>query len=177
MAEPRTIAVLADCHIHPARGLDWPPALLERLAGVDLIVTLGDMGEAAGLEALGAIAPVIGVRGADDGEDERTAPKSRLLSLRGAHIGCVFDAVRAGLAAEREPWAFAADCERTETELFGRRVDLVLHAGTHRPTVETCGGRLVVNPGSATLPDDHAPAAFAPITLGDNGPQAEIVVV
>jgi predicted phosphodiesterase len=54
---------------------------------------------------------------------------------------------------------------------------VLLHAGTHRPTVETFAGRLAVNPGSATLPDDHAPAAFARITFTADGPDAEIVAV
>ena len=54
----RRIAVLADCHIHPGGGPEFPPGVLEALAGVDLIVTLGDMGEAAALapsQALGRI--------------------------------------------------------------------------------------------------------------------------
>jgi len=177
MSDPRTIAVLADCHIHPARGLDWPAAVLEALQGADLIVTLGDMGEAVGLTALAAIAPVIGVRGADDGEDERTAAKARVIEAGGRRVGCIFDAVEAGLATAREPWASAADYETREQALFGAPVDVLLHAGTHRPTVESFAGRLAVNPGSAMLPDDHAPAAFARLSFEAGEPDAQIVVV
>ena len=177
MSDPRTIAILADCHIHPARGLDWPAAVLERLGGADLIVTLGDMGEAVGLAALAAIAPVLGVRGADDGEDERTAAKARVIEAGGRRIGCIFDAVDLGLATAREPWAAAADYDARETALFGAPVDILLHAGTHRPSVETFAGRVAINPGSALLPDDHAPAAYARLTFDAGEPDAEIVVI
>ena len=177
MPEPRAIAVLADCHIHPGHGITWPLAVLERLAGVDLIVTLGDMGESAGLEALANVAPLVGVRGQDDGEDERTGLRARVVELGGLAVGCVFDAVAAGLASAREPFAAATDYEAAEARLFGRRIDVLLHAGTHRPTVETFAGRLAVNPGSATLPDDHAPAAFARLTVGETGPDAEIIAL
>jgi len=61
----RTIAVVADCHIHPPR-IAFPEAALEAMSGADLIVTLGDMGETSGLDQLAAIAPVVGVLGGDD---------------------------------------------------------------------------------------------------------------
>jgi hypothetical protein len=44
MADPIVIAVLADCHIHPAAGIDWPPGALAALVGANRIITLGDMG-------------------------------------------------------------------------------------------------------------------------------------
>jgi hypothetical protein len=50
--EVRKVAVLADCHIHPGRCPDWTPAALAAIGDVDLIVTLGDMGEVAGLDRL-----------------------------------------------------------------------------------------------------------------------------
>jgi hypothetical protein len=41
----RAIVVLGDCHIHPAKGVDWPLLALDAFKGADLFVTLGDMGE------------------------------------------------------------------------------------------------------------------------------------
>src|SRR5215467_5287848 len=75
------VAVLADCHIHPGGGPAFPPALFEILDAEDpdLIVTLGDMGEPAGLDELSEFAPVIGVRGQDDSDDPRTDNKLLLL--------------------------------------------------------------------------------------------------
>jgi len=146
------IAVLADCHIHPGGGVDWPAAALEALAGADLIVTLGDMGEARGLEALAAVAPVIGVKGADDGDDPRTAPAARVLEAVGVRIGCVFDPVAAGLAVGSAPLVPVEAFAAAEARLFGRPVTVVLYASTHAPAIDDLEGRLWVNPGSATLP-------------------------
>lgn len=73
-----TLTVLADCHIHEG-GPQFPPALFPKLQGVDLIVTLGDMGDSSALDQLQEIARVLGVRGQDDAEDIRT----RRFALRG----------------------------------------------------------------------------------------------
>lgn len=174
----REIAVMADCHIHPGRGADWPPAVLDALAGADLIVTVGDMGEASGLAALSAVAPVIGVRGADDGDDPRTGPKSRAIEAGGVRIGCVFDAVGAGLAMGRDPIAPADDTATTEARLFGGPVAVVLHASTHAPSIEEAAGRLWVNPGSATLPADKgAGGSLVRLTVETSGVNARIVRV
>ena len=99
----RAIVVLGDCHIHPAKGVDWPLLALDAFKGADLFVTLGDMGERAGLDALARLAPVIGVHGRDDEDDPRTAPTLRVLEAGGLRIGCVFDPVEAGVALQAEP--------------------------------------------------------------------------
>ena len=99
----RAIVVLGDCHIHPTKGIDWPPLALDAFNGADLFVTLGDMGERAGLDALTRLAPVIGVHGRDDEDDPRTAPALRVLEAGGLRIGCVFDPVEAGVALQAEP--------------------------------------------------------------------------
>jgi putative phosphoesterase len=169
------VAVLADCHIHPGGGPEFPPAVLDALAGVDLIVTLGDMGEAAGLDQLSAIAPVLGVHGADDSDDPRTAPGLRLLTLDGRRLGCVFDATSAGLATASDPFSPASDLGARMEELFGGAIDILLHASTHRPEATRIGRLQVVNPGSAVLPSDGSPRAFARLTVTDGAVEAEIV--
>jgi predicted phosphodiesterase len=149
-------AVLADCHIHPGGGPAFPADVFEALEGVDLIVTLGDMGEAAGLDQLCEIAPVIGVRGADDSDDPRT--DTQLLVLAGADfaIGCVFDAAAAGLALGSDPFTPAPDFAAAAERLFGRPIRALLHASTHRPETVELDGCLVLNPGSAVLPAEGA---------------------
>ena len=152
MADPRTIAVLADCHIHPGK-IDWPPAALAALSGVGLIVTLGDMGERAGLEALAAIAPVTGVRGEDDEDDPRTSPTSRRLEFGGVSFGCVFNPAKHGLT----PGDTAA-----ESALFGEPIDVLLRASTHIATTNKAAGRLEVDPGSVTCRTRPSPAVRSP---------------
>ena len=172
----RRIAVLADCHIHPGGGPEFPPAVLEALAGVDLIVTLGDMGEAAALDQLAAIAPVTGTHGADDSDDPRTAPRFRALSCGPAGvIGCVFDATAAGLATRSGPFAPAPGWSDAAARLFGTGARILLHAATHRAKIASVDGWTVVNPGSAVLPADGDVRSFALLTVRDGAVTAEIV--
>lgn len=165
-----TIAVLADCHIHPGGGPEFPAALLEALAGVDLIVTLGDMGDSAGLDQLEAIAPVMGVRGQDDADDPRTARRALVLNSGSMDIGCVFDPIDAGLAKSVDPFEEAPDANATSEALFGVHVDLLLYAGTHKVGGGPFGPHgSAMNPGSAVLPAEGARATFLRLVIGDRG--------
>jgi len=57
--------------------------------------------------------------------------------------------------------------------LFGRRVDVVAFAATHRPLLLRKDGVLFVNPGSPNLPA-AGPGTVAIIELGHPEPRAEI---
>jgi predicted phosphodiesterase len=173
------IAVLADCHIHPGGGPAFPPQLFDILDAEDpdLIVTLGDMGEAAGLDELAEFAPVIGVRGQDDSDDPRT--DNHLLVLDGGLnvIGCVFDPKAAGLVSSADPFAPLDDFDAVSARLFGRRINLLLYASTHKAALPTPdhGGVLAINPGSAVLPGEGARPTFALLTAGDHSAGWQIV--
>lgn len=176
----RRIAVLADCHIHPDGGPDWSETALAAIAGADLIVTLGDMGERAGLDRLAEIAPVVGVLGRDDEDDPRAAEVVRLVEAGGAALGCVFDPVAAGLAASLDPFEPAADWDELIETLFDGPIDALLYASTHAPAISEADGVLAVNPGSLTLPrglEDGAPGSFAWLDLANGAVEAEIVHV
>jgi len=178
MSEPidaRTIVVLADCHIHPAKGIDWPAAALDAFAGADLFITLGDMGERLGLDALARIAPVVGVRGVDDEPDPRAAGKVRLFDAGGVGIGCVFDPVDVGVATGKEPLQPAGD--GSVPRVFGGPAVVVLWAPTHKAGIAEADGVLWVNPGSATLPGDGAVKSFARVWIEDGAARAEIVPI
>ena len=173
IVQARTIVVLADCHIHPSKGIDWPQSALDAFAGADLFVTLGDMGERVGLEALTRLAPVIGVQGRDDEDDPRTAARLRVLEVGNIRIGCVFDPVEAGAALQVDPLVCASS-EALNT-LFETPLDALLWASTHTPSIERATGRLHVNPGSVTLPGKGARASFARLTVASGAIDAEIV--
>ncbi len=176
----RRIAVLADCHVHPGGGPDWTPAVLEALGGVDTILTLGDMGESAGLDRLAEIAPVTGVAGMDDQPDPRTELGARCLEVAGQAVGLIFDPKAAGLAVSLEPFVPAPGWRDRAAALFGRPIDILLHASTHRPAISQVDGVLVVDPGSALLPAGQelgARGAFARLVVGAAGLTAEIVQV
>jgi len=173
--EGTEIAVLADCHIHEG-GPQFPTALFDKLAGVDLIVTLGDMGEASGLDQLAAIAPVVGVRGQDDSDDPRT--EARFLALRNERydLGCVFDAKAAGLARSSDPFVAAQQGADVSRRLFGAYVDVLLHASTHKPDEAQFGPRgSALNPGSAVLPVEGAKPSFLLLKVTAEGCFGRIV--
>ncbi len=178
MAKPIVIAVLADCHIHPGAGIDWPPGALEKLAGVDRIITLGDMGEAEELDALVAIAPLAGVLGEDDQPNEIIRTLTLTLEEGGLIIGCVFDPVIANLAESKGPFVPDADAAEAEEDLFDGPLDVLLCASTHKAEITNVGGRLTVDPGSLTLPEDKdkgARGTFAKLIIEDGVARAEIV--
>lgn len=180
MADRITIAVLADCHIHPAAGIDWPPGVLAALAGVDRILTLGDMGEASGLVALRVIAPVAGVLGEDDEPSEEIQTLTLALEEGGLIIGCVFDPVIANLAESKGPFVADPDSAEAEEDLFDGPLDVLLCASTHKAQVLDVAGRLTVDPGSLTLPEGKAEGArgtFARLIIEGGVARAEIVEI
>lgn len=171
------VAVLADCHIHEG-GPQFPPALFPRLQGVDLIVTLGDMGEKSGLDQLQEIAPVMGVRGQDDVEDMRIRRELLVLESGRYHIGCVFDAKAAGLASSSDPFIPADDAAVVSNRLFGCHVDILLHAGTHKAEEARFGSKgSALNPGSAVLPAEGSRPSFLRLKVTPEGCYGQIIWV
>lgn len=175
--EGTRVAVLADCHIRDG-GPQFPPALFPRLLGADLIVTLGDMGERAGLDQLEEIAPVRGVRGTDDEDDLRTRRATLVLEGDGYRIGCIFDAKGAGLAEEVDPFVPAADLARRCERLFGGNLNVLLHAGTHRADEARLGSSgFALNPGSPVLPAEGARPSFLRLKVGAEGCYGQVIWV
>ena len=169
--------MLADCHVHPGAGPNWDAATLDALAGADLIVTLGDMGESRGLDPLAAIAPVIGVHGADDEDDPRTAPAARKLRLGGVLVGCVFDPKRVALADRSDPFTPSVTWPARAADVFGEPIQMLLYASTHRPHIAEIEGVRVVNPGSALLPADGSKPSIAILKIEDGKLTARIVEI
>jgi uncharacterized protein len=130
------IGLISDTH-----GLLRPQALAA-LAGVDRIIHAGDIGNAALLEALAAIAPVDVVRGNNDtGAWAAAIPHDVTLEYGGVRIYLLHDI----------------------NELKGRMppVQVVIAGHSHRPLVLEQDGVLRINPGSA------GPRRFRlPVTVG-----------
>ncbi|WP_337187345.1 metallophosphoesterase family protein [Phenylobacterium sp.] len=169
------LAVLADCHIHEG-GPQLPSALFPRLQGADLIVTLGDMGDAYALDQLEEIAPVIGVRGRDDADDIRTRRDVLRLEGEGYDIGCVFDAQAAGLAVSTDPFVAASDAAEVSHRLFGRHVDILLHAATHRADEAKFGAKgSALNPGSAVMPSEGERPTFLRLKVMAGGVFGQVI--
>jgi len=150
----KSFGLIADAHIHPGSGAELPARVADIFSGVDAIVALGDLGEAAGLDALEKIAPVIGVTGADDAPgDARIAGEARLFAVGDLAVGAVFDGVKQLLFSSSDPLVPLADFADAAARRFGRKIDVLLCASTHTPVVASVAGILIVNPGSPTLAD------------------------
>jgi putative phosphoesterase len=168
LAAPARIGLLADTHCHAPGAGELPPGVLETFRGVDLVLHLGDMGEAVLLDRLAGVAPVVATRGRDDPPDDpRIAPLARVIEVGDVAIGAVFDLTTVGLAVldgERLDLAGHLTAEAMHAA-FGRRVDVVAFGATHRDQVAHYRGVLFVNPGSATLPARPVAGATGTVAL------------
>lgn len=123
----RSIGLIADTH-----GL-VRPSVFEALAGVELILHAGDVGDLV-LEELGVIAPIQAVRG-------NTDPPRRDLAKE---IERTFDGVRVHVSHGHE-----LGSPTPEKLLAAYDADVIVYGHTHRQLVVRADGRWVVNPGSA----------------------------
>jgi uncharacterized protein len=146
------VGVIADTH-----GLLRPEAVAA-LASVDLIVHAGDIGSAAILAELGAMAPVVAVRGNND-RDAWAASIPEIVTTE--VVGCRLYLIHDLKMLAGDPEALG--------------VDVIISGHSHRPRVEHRSGVLLLNPGSAGPRRFSLPIAVARLTLGPAGPKAEIV--
>lgn len=131
------IGVISDTH-----GLLRPEAL-DRLGGVDHIVHAGDIGGAHIIDRLRAIAPTAAIKGNNDTDAWASAyPADAVIELAGRTIFVLHDLKELSLAPSAMGY------------------DVVVSGHSHKPKIETTGGVLYLNPGSA------GPRRFKlPITL------------
>jgi putative phosphoesterase len=151
-ARTATVGVISDTH-----GLLRPEALAA-LAGVDVIVHAGDIGSAAVLDALRAIAPVIAVRGNNDrGAWAASIPKTVTTEVGPVRLHVVHDV------------------NTLRGDPADRGIDVVIAGHSHRPSVERRGRWLLVNPGSAGPRRFSLPIAVARLHLGPGGARARVI--
>jgi putative phosphoesterase len=142
------IGIISDTH-----GLLRPEAE-RRLAGVDHIVHAGDIGRPEIVAALRRIAPVTAIRGnVDRGEWAREYPDTTLLRLAGKSIYILHDLKK--LQEDRD-------------------ADVIVSGHSHIPKVETGGGVLYLNPGSAGRRRFKLPITLATLDVMPDGLRPEI---
>ena len=163
---PVRVAVLSDTHA-PRFWKACPPAVAERLTGVDLILHAGDVCVPSVLAELTAFAPVHAVQGNNDGEDvaEWGAPEVLRITVAGVRIAMVHDS---GPASGRLPRLRAQFPD----------ADLVVFGHSHIPWNEESGGFRAFNPGSPTDKRRQPRGTMGLLTLSDGAvTAAEIVPV
>lgn len=149
-----TIGVISDTH-----GLLRPQAL-DLLRGCDLILHAGDMGSADIIPTLRQMAPVTAVRGnVDAGAWAREFEVEEAVEV-GEHSlfmihdldDLAFDPAEAGF-------------------------DVIIYGHSHRPKVETLGGVLHLNPGSAGPRRFDLPISLAKIHLEGGELHTEMLTI
>jgi putative phosphoesterase len=146
------VGVISDTH-----GLMRPEALAA-LAGADLIIHAGDVGDPAILDRLRAIAPVFAVRGnVDTGAWARQLPPRETVEAGGRLIYVLHDIGELDLDPREA--GFAA----------------VVYGHSHRPSIETRDGVVYLNPGSAGPRRFTLPVTLARLPIGEGTLQPELV--
>ena len=137
------IGVISDTH-----GLLRPEAI-DCLTGVDHIVHAGDIGGADVIDRLRVLAPVSAIKGNNDTDRWADAyPAESALELAGRRLFMLHDLKELSL----DP----ADCG----------YDVVVSGHSHKPSIETRGGVLYLNPGSAGPRRFKLPVTVALLDLG-----------
>ena len=108
------------------------PGAIAFLQGCDHIIHGGDIGAASILDGLRLIAPVTVVRGNNDKESwAKDIQATECLRLGEIDLYAIHDLAE------------------LDIDPVASRVDVVVSGHSHRPSIETRGGVLYINPGSA----------------------------
>jgi putative phosphoesterase len=144
------IGIISDTH-----GLLRPEA--ERgLTGVNHIIHAGDIGRPEIVDALRRIAPVTVIRGNVDGDEwAYQYPDTKLVRLAGKSIYVLHDLK----TLQVDPCA---------------GIDVIVSGHSHVPKIDTVGGVLYLNPGSAGRRRFKLPITLATLEVTREGMRPEI---
>lgn len=146
-----TIGIISDTH-----GLLRPEAMAA-LAGVAHILHAGDIGRPEVIDGLARIAPVTAIRGNVDVAPWANAyPETRTVEFGGQRLYMLHDL--GGLAIDPAASGIA----------------VVISGHSHKPRIETLGGVLYLNPGSAGPQRFRLPVTLALLELDGDGPRAAL---
>jgi putative phosphoesterase len=146
------LGIISDTH-----GLVRPQAV-KALAGVEVIIHAGDIGDAEVLEALRAVAPVVAVRGNNDKGDWALAlPATEVVEVGRAALYVLHDVK----ALDLDPVAAGFDA--------------VISGHSHRPAMATRQGVLFLNPGSAGPRRFKLPVSVARLRIRGKTLDAQLV--
>lgn len=155
---------ISDTHA-PRRWRSCPPRVADELRGADLILHAGDVCVPSVLEELTSYAPVLAVRGNNDGPDvaDWGAPDRLELDLDGLRVAMIHDSGAAAGRIHRMRRAFP-------------EAELVVFGHSHIPLDETGDGIRIFNPGSPTDRRRQPHGTLGILTI-DRGRLAEARIV
>lgn len=147
----RIIGVISDTH-----GLVRPQAL-DALVGVEMILHAGDIGNAAVLDTLRDVAPVVAVRGNNDkGQWAESLPEWEVVEVGDVSIYMLHN---------------LNEIEISPAGTF----QVVVSGHSHKPVVEERRGVLYLNPGSAGPRRFKLPICLAHLTVEGNTVNAKLI--
>jgi putative phosphoesterase len=166
------IGLISDTHT-AGSGRDLPPAVLDTLQGVELILHCGDLECLGVLDYLETVAPVLAVRGYEDPRENggRLADTTRVVQIEGVRIGLVHDIQWPAPGITTSPDGAAlrfpdGGVKGILNRKFGQPVDIVVFGDTHEELICYYDGVLFINPGSPTYPGRrHRPGALGTMGL------------
>jgi len=146
------IGVISDTH-----GLLRPEAI-SALTGADLILHAGDIGASDVLERLRSLAPVVAVRGnTDEGDWAEAIPETQVTHVGSVQIYMLHDLHAIGVSPAAAGF------------------HVVVSGHSHQPLIETRGGVLFVNPGSAGPRRFRLPVTVARLVIEGSAVHGEVV--
>ena len=153
MTDPRMeVGVISDTH-----GLLRPEAM-EALAGCDVILHAGDIGDPQILQSLVTIAPVFAVRGNCDGGPWADAlPVTEVIEVAGVRFYMIHI------------------LDHLDVDPSAAGVDVVVCGHSHRPGAEEENGVLFLNPGSAGPQRFNLPVTLARLMIRDGTLEAAVI--
>ena len=146
------IGIISDTH-----GL-LRPEVEPCFAGVSHIIHAGDIGTPDVMDGLRRIAPVTAIKGnVDTGGWADRYPDTETVRLGGR---CFY---------------ILHDLNQLDFDRATRGIDAVISGHSHRVTIETRGGILYLNPGSAGPRRFKLPITLATLDLESNGPLRPVI--
>lgn len=150
------LGLVSDTHL-PERLDALPSPLFDALAGVDLVLHAGDVGELRVLDELSAIAPVIAVHGNDDtAEARRELPYQQVVSVAGTRLLLTHAHYpdRTEELASRANDAWEPKLARRAAMGRSAGAKVVVFGHTHVPMNHWFENVLLVNPGALAPPNN-----------------------
>lgn len=149
---PMEVGVLSDTH-----GL-LRPEVLEALAGCDVILHAGDIGDPQILQDLVTLAPVFAVRGnVDRGPWADALPETEVIEVSGVRFYLIHI------------------LDDLDVDPGSAGVDVVVYGHSHRPAAEEKEGVLFLNPGSAGPRRFDLPITVARLVIRDGAMDAAVI--